>query len=108
VSAFHSCFIRKTKIKSGPQGKPYYTYRIVETCRTSTGVKQHTLLNLGKGFNVDPIHWSLLAKRIEGIIQGKLGNVRQQALFDIFLDLDAKLEASAQSYAAQIIFHFQG
>jgi len=99
-------FIRKTKIKSGPQGKPYYTYRIVETSRTSRGVIQRTLLNLGIHFTIEPIHWTLLAKRIEEIVQGRTGNTQQQSLFNISLDLDAELEASAQRYAAQIIIKY--
>jgi len=98
-------FIRKTKIKSGSNGEPYYTYRIVETSRTQTGVKQRTLLNLGKHFDVAPAHWSLLAKRIEEIVQAQSDNT-QQTLFNISLDLDASLEASAQRYAAQIILKY--
>ncbi len=93
-------FIRKTKIKTGPQGEPYYTYRLVETTRTHTGVKQHTLINLGKHFDIHATHWALLAKRIEEIVQGQFGNAHQHGLFNLSLDIDADLEASAQRYAA--------
>jgi len=99
-------FIRKTKIKTGPQGEPYFTFRIVETQRTNTGVKQRTLLNLGKHFDIDPAQWAWLAKRIEEIVQGQPGQPQQQTLFDISRDLDAELEASAQRYAAHIILKF--
>jgi hypothetical protein len=40
-------FIRRTAIKSRETGEPYYTYRLVESVRTSTSVRQHTVLNLG-------------------------------------------------------------
>lgn len=99
-------FIRKTKIKSGSHGEPYYTYRIVETSRTNTGVKQRTLLNLGKHFDVDPSLWALLSKRVEDIIQSQPSNRQQQTLFNLSLDLDASLEAAAQRYAAQIILKY--
>ena len=105
VSIFRM-FIRKTKIKSGPKGEPYYTYRIVETTRTHTGVKQRTLLNLGKHFEIESAHWALLAKRIEEIVQGQSNPVQQQSMFNISLDIDADLEAAAQRYAAQIILKF--
>ena len=99
-------FIRKTKIKTSPQGEPYYTYRIVETSRTSTGIKQRTLINLGKHFDIDTTHWTLLAKRIEEIVQGQSGSAQQHSLFNISLEIEADLEASAQRYAAQIILKF--
>jgi len=99
-------FIRKTKIKTGPQGEPYYTYRIVETSRTRTGVKQRTLLNLGKHFDVDPTYWALLATRIDEIIQGQSGDAHQHTLFDVSREIDADLETSAQRYAAQIILKY--
>ena len=72
-------------------GEPYYTYRIVKTSRTRAGVKQPTLLNLGKHFNIDSAHWSLLAQRIDEIIQAQSDNT-QQTLFNLSLDLDASLE----------------
>jgi len=98
-------FIRKTKIKSGPNGEPYYSYRLVETSRTSAGVKQRTLLNLGKYFAIDSAHWALLAKRIEELVQSNT-HCNQQALFNVSIDLDAELEATAQRYAAQVILKY--
>jgi hypothetical protein len=41
-------FIRRATIKSRESGEPYYTYRLVESVRTGEGVRQHTLLNLGR------------------------------------------------------------
>ncbi len=74
-------FIRKTKIKSGPQDESYYLYRLVETSRTRTGVKQHMLLNLGKYFNIEPIHWPLLAKRIDELVNAINGSLNMRSVF---------------------------
>ncbi len=54
-------YIRKTKIKSGPLGEPYYTYRLVESIRTGKTVKQRTIVNLGKNFAIAPEHWPVFS-----------------------------------------------
>jgi len=74
-------------------GKPYYTYRLVESVRTSKGVRQRTLLNLGSHFTCPRESWPDLSNRIEEIISG------QQQLFPPASDL----EDMAQRYAALII-----
>ncbi len=78
-------YIRKTKIKSGSQGEPYYTYRLVESIRTGKTVKQRTVINLGKNFAIKPEHWPLLTVRIEQILNGQTGQV---ALFDLSQEID--------------------
>jgi hypothetical protein len=45
-------YIRRTTIKSRRSGEPYYTYRLVESVRTDQGVRQRTLVNLGRHFDV--------------------------------------------------------
>jgi len=96
-------YIRKTKVKSGQQGEAYYTYRIVESVRSASGVKQRTLINLGKQFGVAPEHWPVLVKRIEQIVQGHSASAEQTSLFDLKDQLDAHLEKTAQRYAALMI-----
>ncbi|MBW2228626.1 MAG: IS1634 family transposase [Deltaproteobacteria bacterium] len=86
-------YIRRTTINRHKDGKPYYTYRLVESVRTSKGVRQHTLLNLGSNFTCPRESWSDLSNRIEEIISG------QQLLFPPASDL----EDAAQRYAALII-----
>ncbi len=88
-------FIRRTQIKSRQQGEPYYTYRLVETERVNKQVKQHTLLNLGRHFDVPKAHWRDLALRIEQLLSG------QASLLSI--ELPAELEALAQRYQALIL-----
>ncbi len=88
-------FIRRTTIKSRESGEPYYSYRLVESVRTLSGVHQHTLLNLGRHFEVPRPQWGPLAGRIEALVQGQL---------DLLADgLDAQWEAMAEQYAARIV-----
>jgi transposase len=94
-------FIRQSPIKSKKTGGSYFSYRLVENVRVDGKVKQKTLLNLGKHFDVDPAHWTLLATRISQIIEG--GEQSQSDLFDTTLALDQTLENAAQRYAAWVI-----
>jgi transposase len=88
-------FIRRTTVKSRRTGESYYTYRLVENYRTTNGVRQRTLLNLGAHFEVPKEQWSALARRIEALLHGQLDLMPN--------DLDTRWEATAQGYAAQII-----
>ncbi len=88
-------YIRRTTIKSRRNGEPYYTYRLVESIRAGKGVRQRTLLNLGRHFEVPREQWQPLAQRIEQLVSG------QEDLLPI--QLDSKWEGSAQSYAAMLI-----
>lgn len=88
-------YIRRTSIKSRQTGEPYYTYRLVESVRIEDKVRQRTLVNLGRHFDVPREQWASLAQRIEQITQGES---------DLFpADLDAQLEEVAQGYAALVI-----
>jgi len=88
-------FIRRTSIKSRRSGEPYYTYRLVESLRTEHGVRQRTLANLGRHFDVPREQWAPLAQRIEQMVSG-------QADF-VPLDLDPQWEESAQRYSALVL-----
>jgi len=86
-------YIRRTKVKGGPRGKVYITHRLVESVRTEKGVRQHTLLNLGKDFPVPPQRWAELIQHIEQVLSG------QSAL----VPLPGDLEGLAQRVAAQLV-----
>lgn len=88
-------YIRRTSIKSRRTGEPYYTYRLVESVRTEDGVRQRTLLNLGRHFEVPREQWAALAQRIEQIISGQ-----GELLAD---GLDPQWEEAAQRYGAMVI-----
>ena len=92
-------YIRQTKIKSGKLGESYYTYRIVESIREGKKVKQVTLLNLSKHFEIEKEHWPALISRIDQLLQSD----QQTPLFDLQKPLDESLEAAAQRYTALII-----
>ena len=63
--------------------------------RTLSGVHQHTLLNLGRHFEVPRPQWGPLAGRIEALVQGQL---------DMLADgLDAQWEAIAEQIAARLV-----
>lgn len=86
-------YIRRTTIKSRESGEPYFTYRLVESFRTEKGVRQRTVLNLGRHFSLHRDSWPDLVKRIEEILSG------QTNLFQ----LPQEIETAAQRYAAAII-----
>jgi len=88
-------FIRRTTIKSRTSGEPYYTYRLVESERVEGRVKQRTLLNLGRHFELERQQWPALCARIEQLLN------HQQSMRDI--ELEATLEQQAQRYAVRIL-----
>jgi len=88
-------YIRRTTIKSRRSGEPYFTYRLVESVREAGRVRQRTVLNLGRHFDVPRAQWPALVQRIEALLG---------AQSDLFADaLDAHWEQKAQHYAAQVI-----
>jgi hypothetical protein len=94
-------YIRRTKTKTADHGEDSYTYRIVESVREGTQVKQRTLLNLGKNFAIEPTQWPLLTARIEQFLQGS--GPYQAELFDLADELGQLLEAAAERYSDLII-----
>jgi len=88
-------FIRRTTIKSRRDAEPYYTYRLVESVREGNRVRQRTLLNLGRHFEVPRAQWGALAQRIEHLVAGQSDWLPA--------DLDSQWEEAAQRYAAQVI-----
>jgi len=88
-------YIRRTTIKSRRSGEPYFTYRLVESVREGGRVRQRTVLNLGRHFDVPRAQWPALVQRIEALLG---------AQSDLFADaLDAHWEQKAQHDAAQVI-----
>ena len=88
-------FIRRTQTRPRNAGEPYSTFRLVQSSRVGSAVKQSTLLNLGSHFDLPQAEWPALARHIDELVQG------QQPLVDAALS-DKGL-ALAQRYAAQLI-----
>jgi transposase len=88
-------FIRRTNTRNRTSGEAYFTYRLVETLRVGKTVKQRTLLNLGRHFDLPQDDWPALAGRIDELLHG-------QSSLPISDPSDA-VEVLAQRYAAQLI-----
>jgi len=88
-------FIRRTQTRPRNSGEPYSTFRLVQSSRVGSAVKQSTLLNLGSHFDLPQTEWPALARHIDELVQG------QQPLVDAALS--DKALALAQRYAAQLI-----
>ena len=88
-------YIRRTSIKSRASGEPYYSYRLVESVRSDNAVRQRTLLNLGRHFEVPREQWGALAQRIEHLLSAQRELVPNE--------LDPQWETLAQRFSARII-----
>jgi hypothetical protein len=86
-------FIRKTTTRSRSTTESYFTYRLVASARVGRQVRQITLLNLGRQFDLPAQHWPRLCARIDALLAG-------QAM--LLTEPDA-IESLAQRYAARLI-----
>jgi len=88
-------FIRCTTTHTKKTGETYKTFRLVESERVDGKVKQRTLINLGRYFDVPQSQWQTLSSRIDQLLS------TQTSYFSF--ELEEPLETLAQRYAAQII-----
>ena len=88
-------FIRCTTTRTKKTGETYKTFRLVESERIDGKVKQHTLLNLGRYFDVPKPQWKSLSSRIDQLLTAQTDWLT--------IDLEESLETLAQCYASQII-----
>ena len=88
-------FIRRAQTRSLASGQIYATFRLVQTVRTGSAVRQSTLLNLGSHFDLPQPQWPALVKRIEDLLHG------QAAVADPMLSDEGQV--LAQRYAAQLL-----
>jgi transposase len=93
-------FIRRTQTRNTSSGESYFTHRLVRTERIGKKVKQLTLLNLGRHFDVDQAHWPTLCSRLDELLDG------QAALIPV--DLPASVERHAQRILAQLVARGKG
>ena len=93
-------FIRRTQTRNASSGERYHTYRLVRSERIGGKVKQLTLLNLGRHFDVDQAHWPTLCTRLEELLGGQADLVPR--------DGTASVERHAQRIAAQLVARGQG
>ena len=86
-------YIRQTKTSKSPTGETYSTYRLVASTRIGGKVRQQTLLNLGKNFDLAKELWPQLCARIEQILAGQLSLIPE----------DTAIEKLARRYAARLV-----
>jgi len=86
-------FIRKTATGNKSTNEAYSTHRLVASKRTGKPVRQITLLNLGRHFDLPQADWPRLCARIDAILAGQVG----------LLGEPDTIETLAQRYAARLI-----
>ena len=88
-------YIRRTQTRSRDAGEPYFTHRLVRSERVGGRVKQVTLLNLGRHFELPTEQWSLFCIRLGELLS-------PQSLLVARVELPAVVEGLALRYAAQL------
>jgi Transposase DDE domain len=86
-------FIRKTATRNKSANETYFTFRLVTSERTGKQVRQITLLNLGRQFDLPQGDWPRLCARIEALLDGQSGMLAEPEA----------IETLAQRYAARLI-----
>ena len=87
-------FIRRTQTRRTEDGQPYFSHRLVHSERVGNAVRQRTLLNLGRHFDIPQAQWPLLCTRIDDILTGQAPLVS---------DCPPAVEDEAPRIAAQLV-----
>ena len=72
-------FIRRTQTRRTEDGKPYFSHRLVHAERLGSTVRQRTLLNLGRHFDIPQADWPLLCARVNDALSGHAAGGRLPA-----------------------------
>ena len=75
-------------------GQPYFSHRLVHSERVGNAVRQRTLLNLGRHFDIPQAQWPLLCTRIDDVLTGQA---------PLAADCPPAVEHEAQRIAAQLV-----
>ena len=87
-------FIRRTQTRRTEDGQPYFSHRLVHSERVGNHVRQRTLLNLGRHFDIPQAQWPLLCTRIDDVLTGQA---------PLVADCPPAAEHEAQRIAAQLV-----
>ena len=87
-------FIRRTQTRRTQDGQPYFSHRLVRSERSGNAVRQRTLLNLGRHFDIPQAQWPLLCSRLDDILAGQT---------PLVADCPPIVEHEAQRIAAQLV-----
>jgi hypothetical protein len=86
-------FIRKTTTRNKSDTESYFTFRLVASERTGNQVRQITLLNLGRHFDLPQRDWPRLCARIDALLTGQPGMLAEPEAVEVL----------AQRFAARLI-----
>jgi Transposase DDE domain len=86
-------FIRRTATRNNAANESYVTHRLVTSERSGKQVRQITLLNLGRHFDLPQVDWPRLCARIDALLAGQSGLLAETEV----------IETLAQRYAARLI-----
>ena len=87
-------FIRRTQTGRTEDAKPYFSHRLVHAERLGSTVRQRTLLNLGRHFDIPQADWPLLCARINEALSGQA---------PLVADCPPAVDEEAQRIAAQLL-----
>ena len=93
MATSHAMFIRKTATRNKSTNESYFTFRLVSSERTGKPVRQITVLNLGRNFDLPQADWPRLCARIDALQAGQVGLLAESEA----------IETLAQRYAARLI-----
>src|SRR5690348_6897643 len=86
-------FIRRAATRNKASTASYFTHRLVSSERTGKQVRQITLLNLGRHFDLPQADWPRLCARIDALLAGQAGLLAETEV----------IETMAHRYAARLI-----
>ena len=87
-------FIRRTQTRRTDDGKLYFSHRLVHAERLGNTVRQRTLLDLGRHFDIPQAHWPLLCARVADALAGQA---------PLVADCPPAVDREAQRIAAQLV-----
>ena len=87
-------FVRRTQTRRTADGKPYFSHRLVHAERLGSTVRQRTLLNLGRHFDIPQAQWPLLCNRVADALAGQA---------PLVADCPPAVDEEAQRIAAQLV-----
>lgn len=85
-------FIRRARTRNKATGEAYFSHRLVTSRRAGQQVRQVTLLNLGRHFDLPQPDWPRLCARIEALLAAQPGLLAETK----------PVETLAQRYAARL------
>ena len=85
-------FIRRARTRNKATGEAYFSHRLVTSRRAGQQVRQVTLLNLGRHFDLPQPDWPRLCTRIEALLAAQPGLLAETK----------PVETLAQRYAARL------